>query len=152
MTVKSSGDIIADINTYLPDNTTGDISPEDVRQRFLDLADSDPTLSLHSQTTSGALSIDFFKPAQNITLNGTVTSVSTVGKSSTLSKMTRIYLSGGASDRFITFSSDPTAHWKWIGTSPTGLPANRAGLLVLTCFGTAETNVVAAYELLGSGV
>ncbi|ODA67686.1 hypothetical protein A7A08_01721 [Methyloligella halotolerans] len=40
MTVKSRADLNSDANTLLPDNTTGDISPADIRGRIEDLADS----------------------------------------------------------------------------------------------------------------
>ncbi len=40
MTVKSRATITSEINTNINDNSTGDITPADVRQRLLDLVDS----------------------------------------------------------------------------------------------------------------
>jgi len=40
MTVRTRAQLNSDAGTYLADNTTGDITPEDVRQRVKDLADS----------------------------------------------------------------------------------------------------------------
>ena len=40
MTVRSRAQLNSDADTHLPNNTSGAISPEDVRQRVKDLADS----------------------------------------------------------------------------------------------------------------
>jgi len=40
MTVRTRAQLNSDAGTYLADNTTGDITPDDVRQRVKDLADS----------------------------------------------------------------------------------------------------------------
>lgn len=40
MTVKTRSNLQSDINTYIADNSSGDISEADVRQRFIDVTDS----------------------------------------------------------------------------------------------------------------
>lgn len=40
MAVKTQAQLLADIATYIADNTTGDISASDVRQRLIDIVDS----------------------------------------------------------------------------------------------------------------
>ncbi|TIU88812.1 MAG: hypothetical protein E5W06_00135 [Mesorhizobium sp.] len=40
MTARTRAQLNSDADTYLPDNTSGDISPADIRQRVKDLADS----------------------------------------------------------------------------------------------------------------
>ena len=40
MSVKTAAQIIIDIGTFLPDNTTEDISALDVRNEFIDICDS----------------------------------------------------------------------------------------------------------------
>ena len=40
MTVRTRSQLNSDADTYLPDNTSGAISPDDVRQRIKDLSDS----------------------------------------------------------------------------------------------------------------
>jgi hypothetical protein len=37
--------------------------------------------------------------------------------------------------------------WKVIGTAPTDIAASKTAILTLTCFGTAETDIVAAYAV-----
>lgn len=40
MTVRTRAELLADADTYINDNTTGDVTPAKVRQRIKDLADS----------------------------------------------------------------------------------------------------------------
>jgi hypothetical protein len=52
----------------------------------------------------------------------------------------------GGTNRTIAYSSD----WRWVGTKPTSgftLNANKIGILTLTSFGTAETDIVAAWAV-----
>lgn len=44
-------------------------------------------------------------------------------------------------NRTLTFPSD----WVFVGTKPTQIAANKVGALTVTCFGSAETDLVAAY-------
>jgi hypothetical protein len=37
--------------------------------------------------------------------------------------------------------------WKIVGAAPTDIAASKTGILTLTCFGTAETDIVAAYAV-----
>ena len=70
--------------------------------------------------------------------NVTFTSVNeAIGKSKT------IKITTDGSER--TFSAFPD--WKWVGTEPTVQAASKIGILTLTCFGTADTDVVAAYAV-----
>lgn len=63
--------------------------------------------------------------------------------------------SNRAAGRSVTYRLDPgaaartptwAAGWNWVGAAaPTTLTANKEGVLTLTCFGTADTDVFAAY-------
>ena len=70
--------------------------------------------------------------------NITFTSVNeAAGKSKT------IKITTDGSER--TFTAFPD--WHWVGTEPTVQAASKIGILTLTCFGTAETDVIAAYAV-----
>lgn len=47
-----------------------------------------------------------------------------------------------ATPRTFTFPA-----WKWVGTVPTGIAANKTGILSVSGFGSADTDVVAAYAV-----
>ena len=149
MTQRLKSTITTNIGTNLADNTTQDISAQDVRDIVTDINDSAP---IHDITASGnntgALTFDLNKPVQTVTLTGAVTSMATASRDANLSKMSKILINPGASDRSITRNNN----WNWLGTCPTGIFANKKALLTIVNFGSAETDIVVAFEQLGSGV
>ena len=148
MTQQTTTQLRTDINSFLPDNTSQLISPQDVRDRFTDVVDSiHPKDIVSSGTHSGAIVLDLNHPVQNITLDGHVTLFTTTSRDASLSKSVKVRLTAGAADRNFIWSGD----WKWLGTLASGIPANRFGMVTLASFGSAETDVIAAYQLLGSG-
>lgn len=55
MTAKNRADLQSDINTAIPDNTTGDVDPGDVRVRLIDMMDS--LLSKADDASANGLSL-----------------------------------------------------------------------------------------------
>ncbi len=95
-------------------------------------------------TVSGAQTLDFnadqletwaLSGATAITFN--TTSNKAVGRSKT------IRLVNDATLQNITLN----ASWKVVGTVPTDIAASKTAILTLTCFGTAEADIVAAYAV-----
>lgn len=149
MPINNKSTIDANILANLPDNQDREISAEDTRDILRDINDSAPFQDITSSgDNAGTIVIDLNKPVQTITLTGVVTGMSTINKSTTVSKLCKVYLTPGASDKLISFNSA----WKWAGVKPSGLFANVPGLLLLVNFGSGESNMVAAYEHLGIGV
>lgn len=72
----------------------------------------------------------------NITFSG---SSYTAGNSAT------VRVVAGASERTLTFPSS----WVWVSVKPTALAANETGILTITCFGSTESDVVAAWAWSG---
>ena len=66
MTILSKGDLVANINADLADNSTQDISPRDVRQNLLDLIDSVNNLTAGRDLTGS----NFATPDTRTTLGG----------------------------------------------------------------------------------
>ena len=64
------------------------------------------------------------------------TSNRAIGKSKT------IKITTDASLRTLTFPA-----WKFVGAKPTDQAASKVGILTVTCFGTADTDIVAAYAV-----
>ncbi len=149
MPITNKTTINTNILTNLPDNQDREISAEDTREVLQDINDSAPFQDITaSGDNAGTLVIDLNKPVQTITLTGHVTSMSTINKDSAVSKLCKVYLTPGSTDRLISFN----ASWKWAGLKPSGLFSNVPGLLLLINFGSTEASMVAAYEHLGIGV
>lgn len=75
---------------------------------------------------------------RSLTLTGNVT-FTTSNRGAPKSITIRII--GDASDRTLTFPGG----WKWYGDMPSALAANKEGILSVTCFGSNEADVRAAY-------
>ena len=149
MTQRLKSTINTNIIANIADNNTQDISAQDVRDIVTDINDSAPIQDITaSGNNAGNITIDLNKQVQTMTLTGAVTSVATASRDSALSKMAKVFITPGASDRATTWNST----WNWMGTKPTGIFANRSALLTVVNFGSAETDIVAAFEQLGSGV
>jgi len=150
MTIKTLADLRTEFNTNIADNTTGDISPEDIRNAITNTVDS---MSYQDINTSGgldfdgALVIDLNHPVQTLSLDGHVTDITTEGRSASKNKSVKVLLDSNGADRNLAFSSS----WEWIGTKPSGISNTDKGLLTMTNFGSAETDIVAAYQVLGDG-
>nr|UVF62627.1 hypothetical protein [Yangshan Harbor Nitrososphaeria virus] len=57
-------------------------------------------------------------------------------------KTKTIKITTDGSTRTLTFPA-----WKFVGTKPTDQAASKVGILTVTCFGTADTDIVAAYAV-----
>ena len=77
---------------------------------------------------------------QEITAGGTLTFGTTSNKGTGKSKTIKIYASG-------LRTLNMNASWKFIGVEPTSIASGKTAILTLTCFGTAETDCVAAYAV-----
>jgi hypothetical protein len=58
-------------------------------------------------------------------------------------KSVTIHITCDGSNRNFTFP----AGWTFIGTAPTGIDANKLGVLSVTCFGANDSDIVAAYNV-----
>lgn len=96
--------------------------------------------------TSGTITVDLSDSMLQTTgsLSGNITSLVTSNRASGRSSTLRI-INGGTS-RTIAYSSS----WRWVGAKPANpftLNANKLGVLSLTAFGTAETDIIAAWAV-----
>lgn len=96
--------------------------------------------------TSGTITVDLSSSMLQTTgtLTGNITSLVTSNRAAGRSATLRII--NGGTNRTITYS----ASWRWVGTQPASgftLNANKIGILSLTSFGTAETDIVAAWAV-----
>jgi hypothetical protein len=92
---------------------------------------------------SGAVTIDMTGPAyQTLTLTGDVTTIATSNRAA--GRTVTVRFVGSGADRSLS-GSWPS--WSFLGTAPgaTLAVSGKCGILSLTCFGAAETDVVAAY-------
>lgn len=96
------------------------------------------TASAH--TYAASMAIDFNGNGfRTVTLTGNVTFTTSnraAGRSVTYK------INPGASARTPTFP----AGWVWIGATPTTFTASKIGILTVTCWGTADTDVTASYN------
>lgn len=148
MTIKTLADLRTEADTNFADNTTGDITPQDVREFSNNVIDSIPFQDItNSGTHNGGLEIDMNYPVQNITLDGHVTNMTTASRSASKGKAVKILFDANGADRNLVFSSS----WQWMGSKPSGIPNTEKGILTLSNFGSAETDIIAAYSTLGDG-
>ena len=94
---------------------------------------------IHDTSASGT-DIDFSEDQLqtiSISANTTFTTANrAIGKSKT------IKITTDGTERNLTFPS-----WKFVGAKPTSQAASKIGILTCTCFGTADTDIVAAYAV-----
>lgn len=93
-------------------------------------------------TYAASVDIDFDGAAiQTLTLTGDVT-ITTSNKASGKTVLVKLLASGGARN----FTALPS--WVWVGgTAPASLASGKTALLSLTCFGSGDADVVAAYAV-----
>lgn len=86
---------------------------------------------------------DLSKPYQAITTNAAIDLTTSSNRpAASFARSTTIRYNTSASIRALTFN----ASWVFLGTAPTSLPANKVAIITLTAFGSAETDIVAAYR------
>ena len=94
---------------------------------------------IHDISASGT-DIDFSEDQlQTISISANTT-FTTANRATGLSKTIKITTDG--TERTLTFPS-----WKFVGAKPTEQAASKIGILTVTCFGTADTDIVAAYAV-----
>ena len=89
-------------------------------------------------TTTTALDFDGDQ-LQTISISANTT-FTTSNRATGKTKTIKITTDG--STRTLTFPS-----WKFVGSKPTEQAASKIGILTVTCFGTADTDIVAAYAV-----
>ena len=93
--------------------------------------------------SSGSLTIDFSTDQlQTLTITNNSTFATPSNIASGKSKTFKLYNSSGSSTYTFTFPA-----WKFVGTKPTNIAPTKTGILTLTCFGTSNTDCVAAYAV-----
>ena len=95
---------------------------------------------IHDISVTG-LDIDFSEDQLQTYTMATNITITSVNEAAGKSKTIKITTDG--SER--TFTAFPD--WHWVGTEPTVQAASKVGILTLTCFGTADTDVIAAYAV-----
>ena len=97
--------------------------------------------SVHDYGTSGDFDPDFDEDAlQKVTLSGGTINASA---NRAAGKSIVIKIAAGGSARTFTWNGS----WVFIGEQPTSIAANKTAILSMTCFGTAETDVVCSYAV-----
>jgi hypothetical protein len=97
-------------------------------------------LNTETLTYGGTTNVDMssaVKSSVTVSLTGNVT-FTTSNKASGRTKHVRIICDGTA--RTFTFPA-----WVWIGNAPTTIAASKTAVLVLMCYGSADTDIVAQY-------
>lgn len=117
---------------------TGADTVADARAAF-----SFDTLKTVTYASSVALDLDDLEDLKTVALTGNI-SLTTTNRAAGRTYVLRIV--GDGSSRTITVSSS----WAFVGRQPSTntftLGANKTAILVLMCYGTAETDIVAAYS------
>ena len=94
---------------------------------------------IHDQSVSGT-DIDFSEDEVQTISISTNTTFTTANRATGKSKTLKI--TTDATLRTLTFPA-----WKFVGAKPADQAASKIGILTLTCFGTADTDIVAAYAV-----
>jgi hypothetical protein len=112
---------------------------------FILNADGTSPLTVITPTAGTSYTLDLTKPAGTITTASQLDFTATSNRSANgvRSIMVRVASNGGGA-RALTFN----ASWIFLGPGvPTTIAASKVGILSLTCFGSAETDVVAAWAV-----
>lgn len=98
---------------------------------------------------SGAIAISMTAGGvQNRTINGTASfTASDIDAVPGFSFTISVFLTASGGDQAVSFDSN----WKWIGSKPTSIASGVTGMLTLTNRGSASTDIVASYAVLGAG-
>lgn len=140
---STDGTMAAGSNTFYPSQLAAKTYSDTSKNNAVvtSNAHSDAIVFGHSTLTEASPTvIDFSSdPYRTLTLTGAVT-FSTANR--VAAKSVTIKIIAGASNRNLTFPGD----WIFVGAAaPASLAANKIGILTVTCFGTADADVVAAY-------
>jgi len=103
---------------------------------------------VHDLTTtasvSGARTLDFnADQLETWSLSGSTAITFNASSNKAVGRSKTIRLVNDATLQNLTLN----ASWKVVGTAPTDIAASKTAILTLTCFGTAETDIVAAYAV-----
>ena len=99
--------------------------------------------SVHDYGTTADINIDLNEDAlQKALLNGNV-AIDTAAANKGAGKSIVIKILCDSSARNFTWNSS----WKFIGEKPTSIAASKTAILSMTCFGTAETDIVCSYAV-----
>ena len=97
-----------------------------------------------SPTVSGAQTLDFnADQLESWALSGSTAITFNTSSNKAVGRSKTIRLVNDATLQNLTLN----ASWKVVGTAPTDIAASKTAILTLTCFGTAETDIVAAYAV-----
>ena len=97
--------------------------------------------TVHDYGTTANIDVDFdYASLQKVTLNG-APAIDTNAANKGAGKSIVIKILCDGSDRAFTWNSS----WIFIGEKPASIAANKTAILSMTCFGTAEGDVVCSY-------
>ena len=98
-------------------------------------------LAQSALTYAATVDLDFTGNSyRTLALTGNVTFTSS---NRAAGRTVTVKIAADASARTLTFP----AGWKFVGSKPTDIAASKTGILTVTCFGSADTDAVAAYAV-----
>ena len=99
--------------------------------------------TVHDYGTGADINVDFNKEGlQKALLNGNV-AIDTAAANKGAGKSIIIKILCDSTSRTFTWNSS----WVFIGEKPTSIAASKTAILSMTCFGTAETDIVCSYAV-----
>lgn len=154
-------------NTVTNDHLVGSIAQSKITNLTTDISSKSPIASPTFTGTVTTASVDVagnnIDNVQNVihdvsAMSGTAINfnndqVETMGFSATLTLTTSNIATGRSKTLKMSNTSGSTqtlnfpAGWKWVGSKPTDQAGNKIAILTLTCFGTADTDIVAGYAV-----
>lgn len=108
-------------------------------------ADGTTVLTVSTPSAGTSYTIDLTKPSQTITTASQIDFTATSNKSANGNRTAYVRVAANAGGaRALSFN----ASWVFLGVgAPTTIAANKVGILSLTSFGNAETDIVAAWAV-----
>ena len=144
---KTPAQLIGDLDTAFPDNSVGGITPAIHRAQQVDVIDAiadRQTIEIPSMFITYAENTTLDLAALTSTTRGIILggplnlSVSNVS----MGRFITLGLIAGAANRNLTFNSS----WVFVGAPrPATLASGKIGILTLQCFGSNQSDVVAAW-------
>ncbi|MEM7551135.1 MAG: hypothetical protein AAF363_15735 [Bacteroidota bacterium] len=98
-------------------------------------------------TYASSVALNLNVAYESIELTGDINFASTINRGRGTRKSKTLLIKADETERTLAFNAD----WGWLGTKPTSLAANGKAYLILESWGPDETEVIAAYEVIGNG-
>ena len=136
------GDAFIDTHLYVDNTVNIGVGHDSSLDNALSLGSGvamETAVKNYGSVTSFTVDFDA-EPLQKMTTAGTVAPSSSTNRAAGRSVVILIDNSAGAQRSYTLNSS-----WKFIGEKPSAIASGKVAILSLTCFGTAETDVICSY-------